>query len=235
MKCLWIISIHFLFFIGSTYGSMFVPLPLDEQLKESDGVVWGTYLGHSYKRLPKGEVVTIGSFKVKKQAGLRYQDLLNRNKIDVIYPGGVWQGIEYDVLGSPSFNKKEEVLLFVKRTGLGFVIQNLSLGKYKVSKSRNDINFHSTVFTNHPKLGSFSLDHLNDLLLERFNANLEIIPSFSVSIGKRDRAIDRRIASFDEDHSGISTEEIPMVGLGVFLILLGVSRKKIFRIWKRFL
>jgi hypothetical protein len=222
----------FLFFIHG-HASMFAPLSLDDQLKESDGVIWGVYLGDQFKKLPTGEVVTVGSFKIKLQAGLKYGDLLNRNKIDVLYPGGKWQGIEYSVTGSPQFKKNEEALLFLKKTNHGFVIQNLSLGKYSITESRNDVKFHSTVFRNHPKLGEFSLNQLNSLLLDRFNSNLDSIASFSVSVKNIRKKTDRSIASSNSLESGLLTSEIPLYWLVIIFTLLSLSRKTLYRIWKR--
>ena len=234
MKGLILVSI-ILFSTTQLRAMNFGPVPLEDQLKESDAVIVGKFLGSRFKKLPNNEIITINSFKIRTQAGLKYADLLNRNKIDIYHPGGEWQGIEYKIQGAPEFKDDEESLLFVKRTGFGFRLQNLSLSKYDISYKRDEINFHSVVFKDHPRLGHFNLEELNSLLQDSFNATLEEIPQFSISIQKNNPT--RAIASYSEqsEEESLLTEKIPMVGLGLFFILLGISRTKIFWFWRKYL
>jgi len=225
-----------LFSISQLQAMNFVPIELEDQLKESDAVIVGRFLGNRFKKLPNDEIITIGSFKIKTQTGLKYSNLLNRNKFDVYYPGGEWQGIEYKVQGSPEFRLGEDSLLFLKKTGYGFKVQNLALSKYEISYRRDEISFHSVVFPDHPRLGQFGMMELNSLLRERFNETLEEVPRFSVLIHKKNPS--RRIASYSESRESDdndSSDKNPMVGLGSIFILLAISRKKIFWSWKKYL
>lgn len=234
MKGLILISI-ILFSATQLQAMNFGPVPLEDQLKESDAVIVGKFLGSRFKKLPDNEIITINSFKIRTQAGLKYADLLNRNKIDIYHPGGKWQGIEYEIQGAPVFEKDEESLLLIKRTGFGFRLQNLALSKYDVTYKRDEINFHSVVFRDHPRLGHFSLEELNSLLDDSFNATLEEISQFSVSIKKNNQS--RTIASYSDEseEESLLTEKIPMVGLGLFFILLAIARTKIFWFWRKYL
>jgi len=151
-------------------------------------------------------------------------------------PGGEWQGIEYQVRGAPEFEEGEDSLLFLKKTGFGFRVQNLALSKYDISYKRDEILFQSVVYRDHPRLGNFNLVELNSLLRERFNATLEEIPQFSVAIRRNKSS--RSIASYDGPdslHTGSPTERVPMFGLGMIFILLGGLRKKIFWFWRKYL
>jgi len=38
----------------------FAPIALEDQLKESDAVIVGKFLGHRFKKLPNSEIITIG-------------------------------------------------------------------------------------------------------------------------------------------------------------------------------
>jgi hypothetical protein len=219
-------------FIGVS-ATLFVPLPIDQQINESDGVVWGKFIGAQYKKLPSGEVTTVGSFKVIKQSGLKYKHFLNRNKLDVLYPGGKWQGIQYKVHGSPEFLPGEEVVLLLKKTPFGFVISNMSLGKYSITKEKKGVFFKSTVYGDHKQLGKIDLVAFNGFLNKKFGNSFDDLPSFRKSIASKNKDQGREIASIQESKSPFLLKGVSIFWLVICLTILGFTSQKIYRKWLR--
>ena len=60
-------SLIIAFCIKSIFSTTFIPHSIDNQLRNSSGVIFGTYLGKNFKRDKNGDVVTEVILSVKNQ------------------------------------------------------------------------------------------------------------------------------------------------------------------------
>lgn len=154
------------------FATTFIPLPVEDQIDASDGVVLATNTGKAYKRLPNGDIVTEYSFKLELASGLPEHKVVSPNAFKVLTPGGKWQDRYYQVHGVASFKPGEQALLFLKQTPHGWVVNNLAMGKFEVLKDAQGTWFRNTVFPTHPKLGLVSMSKMNEMLERKFSAPL---------------------------------------------------------------
>jgi hypothetical protein len=154
-------------------ATTFIPLPLEKQFEDADGVIKGTYLGKEYRKINDRRIITEATFKINKSAGIKPSEIVNKNNFKVIYPGGKWQGLEYKVSGAPKFSEGEEVLLVLKKTPFGFAVKGLGLGKYIIVKKYEKYFYKSSVFPAHESLGKISQVDLNNSLLRIFGETLD--------------------------------------------------------------
>ena len=127
----WVVLIIFVgFFLPSSgWPTTYIPISVEQQLKESTGVVHGKFVDSSYKKLPDGMVVTQANFEVINISGIH---LKNSQKISVIYPGGIWNDVVHYVHGGPKFKVGEEVVLIVSKRSSNVWLHNLAMGKYNI-------------------------------------------------------------------------------------------------------
>ena len=163
-----------LIFGGSALeGTTFVAVPLETQVRNAGGVVWGKFQGAASKKI-SGVIVTEATFELSAVSGITPSDIVNKNNFKIIYPGGTWQGITYKTLGTPEFVKGEEVVLFVTKGRHGYGLVNLGLSKYVVERGRDrdtgeeEVFFKNSIFGPHHGLGRISLERLNGLLEDKF-------------------------------------------------------------------
>lgn len=142
---------------------------------ESTGVVQGIYLGNIYKKISGGEIVTTSLFKLTKTIGINQNEIINKNKFEIVQFGGVWQGIVYEVTGTPTFKVGEEVLLLVSKGKLGNQLTNSALGKYTIKRRMGETYYSSSVFPGHKQLGSISSRKLEATAQEVFGTGLMAI------------------------------------------------------------
>ncbi|MCO4793593.1 MAG: hypothetical protein KC493_07770 [Bacteriovoracaceae bacterium] len=153
-------------------AATFIPLSFEQQVNESYGAIKGKYISSVYKKLPDGEVVTESIFQISKFSGIKNHEIINKNNFKIIYPGGKWQGILYHVDGSPQFEKGKEVILLLSKTSHGFVPTNLTLGKYEIIKKQGSELIKSSLFPNHPRLGSIKPNDVSDIFTKYFGTPL---------------------------------------------------------------
>lgn len=211
--------------IAVLQATTFIPLPLEDQLDASDSVVLATNQGKAYKRLPNGDIVTEYSFKLELASGLPEHKVLSPNSFKVMTPGGLWLGRYYQVDGAAVFKEGEQSLLFLKQTPYGWIVNNLSMGKFSVSHSAEGTWFKNSVFPTHPKIGTVSMGKLNELLQKKFNSPLAAVDIdkyvHNSAVEKNEKAQsrgNRAPASIEESQE---SESMP-VGLIWMMLLFGV-------------
>jgi hypothetical protein len=160
----------FLWLTGISLATTFVPTPFEKQVMDSYGVIRGTFSGLNYKKLSSGEVVTQASFQVKESAGLKPNEVVNKNDFKIIYPGGKWQGVVYQVQGAPTFEPGEDVVLLLSKGEHGFSVKSLALGKYNVRRKNSKFFLTSSVFSKHPKLGKIKYKDFEEIVSHRFGS-----------------------------------------------------------------
>jgi len=169
MQALFICLIFTGFEVEST---TFVPVSLERQLKESSGVIIGEYLGETYKRMPSGQIITEATIKLDQTAGIDPNHLVNKNNIKVIYPGGLWQDMVYQVHGAPKFSKGRKVALLLKKDAHGFWVNNLALGKYNIVKRDGELSLVSEVFPNHPNFKKITMNDFTRMVSNVYGTEL---------------------------------------------------------------
>ncbi|MBT3234801.1 MAG: hypothetical protein HN353_02515 [Bdellovibrionales bacterium] len=152
----------------ATLATTYIYLPLEKQLKESDGVIHGRFIGKDYKRNSRGEVITTAKFELIDFAGIDRTRAMNPNSFAVNYPGGRWQGVTYQVHGTPRFESGEEVVLLVREMSDGFMLTNLGMAKYQLRSQDYRIYLKSALFPNHPKLSKIWFDRFKQMVIDRF-------------------------------------------------------------------
>jgi hypothetical protein len=217
------------------FATTFIYLPLEKQLQESDGVIHGRYLGQDYKRNRSGDVLTTAKFELIDFAGIDRSRALNPNSFVVSYPGGKWQGMVYKVHGTPSFRMQEEVILFVKEIGDGFMLTNLGMAKYNIFTADHKKYLKSALFPNHPKLSKIDFNSFQGLLEHRFGEPLTP-PNTDKLVDRVDRkghragkyiasnskqSGGRSPASMNGDGSRSNEQKTSVVWLIIILALLG--------------
>lgn len=147
-KCLFI-----LIFVSSTQAMKLFPIPITKQLNESDGVIFGEFLGDSYKRMHNGKIVTESSFKIIKSVGITEKYLINKSLFRVYYDGGVYNGFRYNNESAPRFKEGKSYMVLLKRTSYGFKPYMDKLGVYDLKSDRESTHLISQAFPKHPKIG----------------------------------------------------------------------------------
>lgn len=226
MKYLNKIYVIFLFLISapSIHSTTFYPLPFSKQLIDSSGVVKAIFKGHTTKKLSNGQVVSEGSFHLLEVSGIASGEIINPKDFRVLYPGGVHEGLTYEVFGSPKFEPDEEVVLILSKKHGMYMVHNLGLGKYKVQKSRKETLLISEVFPDHPNIGKVDEKIFNEKVKEKFGTNLLTLdPAGYV---KRSESASRDVASIEKDSPkrsekiGVYWLVLLLMGLGLVSILL---------------
>ena len=154
-------------------STSFTVVPLETQVQNTEGVIWGKFRGSASKKIAGNIIVTEADFELLAVSGIMPSEIVNKNNFKIIYPGGIWQGIVYATLGAPRFGKNEEVVLFVTKGSYGYQLTNLGLSKYLVIRNQGEKVFlRNSIFPQHPDLGKISLERLNGLLEDKFQYSL---------------------------------------------------------------
>ncbi len=210
-------------------ATTYLPIDIEQQLKESSGVVHAKHLAKDYKKDSKGNVVTEYSFQVIKSAGIRSSEILNKNDFSIIVPGGKWQDIVYHVHGAPSFSIGEEVVLLVKRGGDGFRLTNLALGKYNIIRDLGGTYISSSVFPAHKKLSRIELAQFNQMVYENSGERFEEVYRDTYVYKPGEVNQKRSPASISEQEDNKSENDFSVFWLILCLSILGVYSMVIFR------
>ena len=218
------------FWAWSTLATIFVPIGLDQQLKEANGVIHGTFTGSVSKKLPNGEVVTENTFKLINKSGIAAGEIINEHNFKVLSPGGEWQGLVHHVEGSPTFTKGEEVILLLQNGKFGLEIYGLGMGKYKIKKEDRETIIYSSIFPKHKKLGNISIAELNRALTKAYGEPFQRLKGkryvYQKENPKRDLAsIDapkkrgRYLSSLGEPEEDLGDHAAPFGGVFFFLLM----------------
>lgn len=224
-----LLFVLFLFSKGSL-AATFIPISYDEQIRNSDAIVHAVYKGKAYKKLGEGEVVTVNSFTLKGSSGISHSGLINKNDFKVITPGGVWDNHTYKLSGSPEFKDGEEVVLFLKKTGAGFSVMNLSLGKYTIEEEGQEKYIRNAVFPEHPRMKPIKLNELQEKLTYLGKDSIKLLDqrkSFATdknlgSAKASDRAPASMIKSNDHDNEGEKDSTFSLYALFALLAIGGL-------------
>jgi hypothetical protein len=190
-------------------GTVMIPLSVDDQIKESDGVIQARFVGQLSRKLPSGDVVTEGSFRLIKSVGLETSVIVNSPEFKLSWPGGSWEGITWSIEGAPVFQQGEEAVIILKRRPWGYQIVNLSQGKYKLRNEGDDAVLVNEAFPQHPLYGKISYREFEDYIKKKFGSDFRDVPdSMQVYIDDKNTPMDRSIAA---THDAESETKSPII------------------------
>ena len=152
-------------------ATLLKPLSIEEHLTNSSAVIHGHYkekLG-SKKDSTTGFIFTEHSLDLIATAGLNEREIPDHK---FVTHGGEYEGITQEIEGSPTFNKGEEVVLLLRKTRSGYVVNNLSLGKYEVTSRDGRKILVNSAFPGNDTLSNISLDQFNGYVQGRFGHEL---------------------------------------------------------------
>jgi hypothetical protein len=158
-----------------SHATTFIPTAISERINYSDGLIAGTYLGSSVKKLPNGQVTTELSFSVEQIAGISPSSIVNRNNFKILVPGGSWNGNVHKVSGTPTFERGEKVVLMVSQGPFGFIMPDLSLSKFNYKMIDGEKYLVSPIFSNKEGVGKISFEEIQTISRDHFGSSLASI------------------------------------------------------------
>jgi len=233
---LYLLKIYLLSFLGYSslaYSTVYIPTPLEDQIKESYGVIRGKYQSKVYKKNSRGEVITEISIALDKSSGLKPGDIINKNNFKVTIPGGVWQGIVHKYSGSPEFSIGEDVVLLINKGSNGFHLLNFGLGKYTISKEAGTSYLNSAIFPKNSQISGIKYQDFQSMVEERFGEPLsdfrgEKFVYNSKKLDKTNSAKGSRAPASIDQQRPENESSTAMFWLMIVLSVLGTSSYKLF-------
>lgn len=192
----------------SVTASTFLKTKIVDRMKNTDGAVFGQYVGHSYKKIPSGDVVTEHVFSVEKVAGLAPNDILSKNSFKVIVPGGVWNNLTYSVSGVPTFKKGEDIVLMVRKNSFGYYLPDLALSKFTLKIKEGKKILVSEIFAEEDGVGKINYEDFSQLAQEVYGQPLVVYEAdkFVYKSTVKKKEAKRTIASAEEESLAVQEE-----------------------------
>lgn len=221
--------------IGAT---VFEPQPLNQQIRESDGVILGHFLKSKSIELEDGKIATQMFFKVTREHGLQ-SDLFGMDEIIVHYPGGSIGDRNTRVDGVPEFVVGEKIVLFIRSLDNRYWGMNLGFGSFRVINYGKVTMLVNYIFPQHSRVGQVSLaDFEKTLKIIKGSSfktveNIQYLTREGEEVGERSPASaaplerqNRSIASdLDQSENGQDHSNVNVMWLvGVLSILGGIFR-----------
>lgn len=215
-------------------ATIYIPTPLEDQVKDSYGVVRGIYQGKVFKKNSNGDVLTEISISLKETAGLKPGDIINKNNFKVTFPGGYWQGIHHKVSGSPEFEKSEDVILLIYRGPNGFHLLNFGLGKYSLERNAGLLYLNNAIFPNNSKISGVPLRKFQTIIENRFGQPLTEFKGEKFVYKAKNynpsatRGASRAPSSIEDEENSPAENSTTMFWLMLILAVLGTSSYRLF-------
>lgn len=147
---------------------------VDQQIKESDGIIVGNFLRKKSVKLDDGTVATQMIFKMNKEYGMQ-SDLFGMDEIIVHYPGGRVGNLTVKVEGVPSFIPGESVALMIKSNSDRYWGLNLGMGSYKVVNYGNETLIINSIFPSDRRLSQVRLEDFEKSVKTIKGSSLKVV------------------------------------------------------------
>lgn len=165
--CLFLIS-------TSLQATVFQLQPIEQQIRESDGVFQGHYLRKKTVELENGRLATQMVFKMTKETGLN-SDFFGMDEVIIHYPGGALKGRHTRVEGVPEFVQGEKVVLFIKNVDSRYWGMNLGFGSFKVINYGNEVLLVNSLFPENPKVGQVTMQAFEQAVKKIKGSKLKVV------------------------------------------------------------
>lgn len=205
---------------------------VDQQIKDSDGIIVGHYLRSRSIKLEDGNIATQMIFKMNKEIGMQ-SELFGMDEIIVHYPGGSLGDEIVKVEGVPQFIIGEHVVLMIKNNNDRFWGMNLGFGTFKIINYGNEKIIVNTLFPNDRFVGQMRMDDFESSVRKIKRASFKIVmaPSYPTETltdpaarmpASEIEGKNRAIASISEaEENVINQKEFTTVWLVLLLAMLG--------------
>lgn len=225
VKYLW------LCFLSLSVGATtFKVQPIEQQIRESDGIFQGNFLRSKGVELENGSLATQMIFKMSKESGLQ-SDLFGMDEIIVHFPGGTVKGKTVKVDGVPEFIQGEKVVLFIRNVNNRYWGMNMGFGTFKVVNYGRQTILVNSVFPHHPQVGQVAMEYFEKAVKDIKGSNLKVVHSefyptnpdqtlnrMPASVGEEGQ--NRSVASKSEETENDGSKPFNMLWL---IVLLGFS------------
>lgn len=161
-----IISIIFvsLIFANIANATQFLPISIENQIKEADFAVEATLDSLKVYKNINGLVVSQYNFLVNEGFGT------NDKEIRLEIPGGTLDGVTTLIESGPVFNVKEKTFLLLKKIESKIYLSNFTMGEYKIINIDGKTFYRSLVFAHDAALGMVTKEKMRKLLLEKWES-----------------------------------------------------------------
>lgn len=215
--------------VGATVFQM---QTIDQQIKESDGIIIGHYLRKKSIRLENGSLATQMIFKMNREVGMQ-SELFGMDEIIIHYPGGKLGDEHVRVDGVPEFVSGENVVLMVKSSQDRFWGMNLGFGSFKVINYGHEKMIVNTLFPNDRQVGQVKMEEFEKIVkqIKKSSFKLVMAPSYPTetdsSTGRVPASVEeegknRAIASISEEEENRKNHtEFTSVWLVLLLAVMG--------------
>jgi hypothetical protein len=167
-----------LFLSCHLFATIFQLQPIQQQIKEADGVLIGHYLKSKSIQLEDGQVVTQKIFKMNKELGVN-SGLLQLEEVIIHYPGGKVGDLNLKIEGVPKFISGEKVVLFFNQKNNRFWGHNLGFGTFKVINYGGQRMLINSIFPNNPQVGQISLEEFERSVRQIKGQSMKVVQSMS--------------------------------------------------------
>ncbi len=158
-----LLSLPLAFLSLSIPATVFERQPVEQQIREADGIFVGHYLRKKAIRLEDGSIVTQMIFKMSRETGLQ-SELFGMDEVIVHYPGGTVGEETVRVHGVPEFVSGENVVLMIKTNQDRFWGMNLGFGSFKVVNYGKERMIINTLFPTDRNVGQKKLEEFERLV-----------------------------------------------------------------------
>ena len=171
-----ILRLFFCLFTFPAFATVFQMQTVDQQIKESDGIMVGHFLKSKSVHLEDGSIATQMVFKMKKEYGLQ-SDLFGMDEVIVHYPGGKIGEEITKVEGIPEFVPGENVVLMISSREDRYWGMNLGFGSFKIVNYGKEKMLVNTIFPHNSKVGQIPIAEFERKVRQIKGTNFKVVRS----------------------------------------------------------
>lgn len=180
------------------YATVFQMQPVEQQIKEADGIIVGHFLRSQPIRLDDGSIATQMIFKMNKEFGMQ-SDFFGMDEIIVHYPGGQIGEEIVKISGVPAFVPGEKLVIMIKSYRDRYWGMNLGFGSFKVINYGNEKLIVNTLFPKDRRVGQMKM--------EDFEKSVRIIKGSRLKVVVNQIRVEGDETSQDRHPAAIEREE----------------------------
>lgn len=180
------------------YATVFQMQPVEQQIKEADGIIVGHFLRSRPIRLDDGSIATQMIFKMNKEIGMQ-SEFFGMDEIIVHYPGGQMGEEVMKVSGVPSFVSGEKLVIMIKSYQDRFWGMNLGFGSFKVINYGNEKLIVNTIFPNDRRVSQMKMEDFERTVRIIKGSRMKVVHNPSAPGLDDQNTQDRLPAALDEE------------------------------------
>jgi hypothetical protein len=216
---------------ASLYATTFKPQPIEQQVRESDGLFQGNFLKSKTVELENGSLATQMIFKMTKEVGLQ-SDFFGMDEVIVHYPGGRLNDKYLKVEGVPQFVPGEKVVLFIRNVDNRYWGMNLGFGSFRVINYGKEVVLVNYVFPHDQKFGQITMQRFEQVVKTIKGSGLKVVQSVHYPTSPEKDNVQRLPASISEGQNralASKTEQLdnqhdqPKLNVFWLIIALGLT------------